>query len=82
MVFDESCWLDLVSYNSMIDGYVKNGEIGAARKVFNEMPDRDVLSWNCLIAGYVGVGDLDAASFCNPFSFIINLTCSTSSHLP
>lgn len=62
MVFDGSSSLDLVSYNSMIDGYVKNGGIGAARKMFDEMPERDVLSWNCMIAGYVGVGDLDAAN--------------------
>lgn len=46
----------------MIDGYAKNGETGAARKVFDEMPERDVFSWNCMIAGHVAVGDLEAAN--------------------
>jgi len=46
----------------MVDGYVKNGEIGVAWQLFDEMPERDVLSWNCMIAGYVGIGDLDTAN--------------------
>lgn len=61
-LFDASYVLDLVSYNTMIDGYVKNGEIGVARKLFDEMPQRDVFSWNCMIAGHVAVGDLVAAN--------------------
>ncbi|XP_028762459.1 pentatricopeptide repeat-containing protein At3g29230-like [Neltuma alba] len=45
----------------MIDGYVNNKEIGAARQLFDEMSERDVFSWNSMIAGYVGIGDLEAA---------------------
>lgn len=52
---------DSITYNSMIDGYVKNGMVVSARIVFDKMPDRDVMSWNTMIAGYVGNGDLDAA---------------------
>ncbi|KAD3067366.1 hypothetical protein E3N88_35246 [Mikania micrantha] len=36
---------------SLIDYYVKCGELWDARKVFDEMPVRDVSSWNALIAG-------------------------------
>ncbi|KAK8968395.1 Pentatricopeptide repeat-containing protein [Platanthera guangdongensis] len=52
---------DSITYNSMIDGYVKNGMVVSARTVFEKMPDRDVMSWNTMIAGYIGNGDLDAA---------------------
>jgi pentatricopeptide repeat protein len=62
LLFDASYVLDLVSYATMIDGYVKNGEIGVARKLFDEMSVRDVFSWNCMIAGYVAVGDLKTAN--------------------
>ncbi|KAI0504992.1 hypothetical protein KFK09_015949 [Dendrobium nobile] len=52
---------DTVTYNSMIDGYIKNGRIADARKVFDEMPAQDVVSWNTMIAGYVNKGDMDGA---------------------
>ncbi|GAU24798.1 hypothetical protein TSUD_157110 [Trifolium subterraneum] len=52
LLFDASYVLDLVSYNTMIDGYVKNGEIGVARKLFDEM---NVVSWNSLLALHVRV---------------------------
>lgn len=52
---------DAVTYNSMIDGYARNGKLADARKVFDEMPDADVVSWNTMIAGYIGNGDIAAA---------------------
>ncbi|KAJ7952636.1 Pentatricopeptide repeat-containing protein [Quillaja saponaria] len=61
LVFDAGFGLALVSYNSMIDGYIKNGEVTAARELFNGMPERDVFSWNSTIAGYVRLGDMEAA---------------------
>ncbi|KAL6979823.1 hypothetical protein U1Q18_021479 [Sarracenia purpurea var. burkii] len=39
----------------------KNGELGVARGIFNEMPERDAFSWNSIIAGYVAIGDIEAA---------------------
>ncbi|KAG0475694.1 hypothetical protein HPP92_015380 [Vanilla planifolia] len=62
-MFASCAWAecDTVSYNSMIDGYVKSGMLCAARKMFDQMPVRDLFSWNVLIAGYAGNGDMDAA---------------------
>ena len=50
-VFNLSPESDLVTWHSMIDGHVKNGEVGVARGVFDGMPERDVFSWNLMIAG-------------------------------
>ncbi|KAL3497690.1 hypothetical protein ACH5RR_040422 [Cinchona calisaya] len=60
-VFDMSSDWDLVTWNTMIDGYVKNGEVGFARQIFDAMRERDVFSWNAIISGYVRVGDMEAA---------------------
>lgn len=52
---------DVVSWNAMIDGYVKRGEMGHARMVFDRMVCRDVISWNTMINGYAIVGKIDEA---------------------
>jgi len=53
-VFDRMPKRDSVSYNSMIDGYVKGGRIDLARVVFDCIPleERNLISWNSLIRGY------------------------------
>ncbi|KAI3777708.1 hypothetical protein L1987_47510 [Smallanthus sonchifolius] len=53
-VFDESPERDVVSYNVILDGFIKGGEIGRARKVFDEMPVRvrDAATWGTMLAGY------------------------------
>ena len=38
--------------NSLVDMYMKTGNIGDGRRVFDEMGDRDVVSWNSLLTGY------------------------------
>ncbi|CBI29077.3 unnamed protein product, partial [Vitis vinifera] len=47
---------DVVSWNAMIDGYVKHVEMGHARMVFDRMVCRDVISWNTMINGYAICG--------------------------
>lgn len=56
--------------NALISVYVKcalsplvssSALMGAARRVFDEMPERDELSWTTIITGYVRIHDLDAA---------------------
>lgn len=41
--------------------YVKGGQLGDARKVFDEMSERDASSWNALINGYMKAGDVGDA---------------------
>ncbi|GAA0184628.1 hypothetical protein LIER_31916 [Lithospermum erythrorhizon] len=48
---------DVFVCNTLIDMYVKCGELGDARKVFDEMPKRDVISWTTLIVAYMKKGD-------------------------
>lgn len=43
--------------NSLIHLYVKCGQLGLARNVFDAMPLRNVVSWNALMAGYLHTGD-------------------------
>ncbi|CAK7347903.1 unnamed protein product [Dovyalis caffra] len=53
-MFDRMSKRDSVSYNSLIDGYVKGGRIDLARVVFDCIPveERNLISWNSLISGY------------------------------
>ncbi|PKA51350.1 Pentatricopeptide repeat-containing protein [Apostasia shenzhenica] len=53
--------IDVVSWNTMINGYVKVGELDAARKLFDEMPVKNEVSWSAIIGAYVENGELDVA---------------------
>lgn len=52
-LFDEMPNKNLVSWNSMLDCYVKCREVLLARELFDKMPERDVVSWSSMIDGYV-----------------------------
>ncbi|KAL5723023.1 Pentatricopeptide repeat-containing protein [Ranunculus cassubicifolius] len=52
---------DVVSWNSMMAGLIKSGEMGDALRLFEQMPERDVVSWNTVLSGYVKEGELNAA---------------------
>ncbi|KAJ9549265.1 hypothetical protein OSB04_021808 [Centaurea solstitialis] len=56
-LFDEMPDRNLVSWNSILDCYVKCKEVSLAREVFDSMPDRDVVSWSSMIDGYVKCGE-------------------------
>ncbi|CAA0841501.1 Putative pentatricopeptide repeat-containing protein [Striga hermonthica] len=53
---------DMYVATSLIDMYVKCGQSGSARRLFDEMPVRDVSSWNVLISGYMRAGAIDLAT--------------------
>ncbi|KAJ8748964.1 hypothetical protein K2173_013402 [Erythroxylum novogranatense] len=58
-VFDWMKIRDSVSYNTMIDGYVKGGKMDLARDLFDliAMEERSLISWNSLISGYAQLED-------------------------
>ena len=43
---------DLFLSNSLINVYVRAGELMSARKLLDEMPGRNPVTWACLISGY------------------------------
>ncbi|XP_058092997.1 pentatricopeptide repeat-containing protein At3g26782, mitochondrial [Magnolia sinica] len=47
---------DVFVSSALVDMYAKCGELGDARKVFDEMPHRNVVSWTSMIVGYVQNG--------------------------
>ncbi|ERM94567.1 hypothetical protein AMTR_s00010p00267800 [Amborella trichopoda] len=51
-VFNEVTRRDVVSWSSLVVGYVRNRDLDSAKELFLEMPERDVVSWTALIAGY------------------------------
>ncbi|XP_050372959.1 pentatricopeptide repeat-containing protein At4g31070, mitochondrial [Argentina anserina] len=52
---------DSVVSNSLISLYAKLALVGAARQVFDEMPERDVITWNSIINCYIQNGHLKNA---------------------
>lgn len=53
-MFDEMPERNVVTWNAMITGYSKLGDVKSARSVFDSMPMRDVASWSAMINGYLG----------------------------
>ncbi|EXB79176.1 hypothetical protein L484_001295 [Morus notabilis] len=48
----------------MLACFVRDGQIGVAEKMFDEMPERDVVSWSTMVTGYVQNGCLEAVLDC------------------
>ncbi|XP_031391579.1 pentatricopeptide repeat-containing protein At3g62890-like [Punica granatum] len=64
-VFNESGQSrDVVTWNAMITGLARDGQIDVAQKMFDEMPERDVISWTAMITGYVQNGKLEEGLQC------------------
>lgn len=60
-LFEKMGERDTVSWNSMLGGLVKAGELRDARKLFDEMPQRDLISWNTMLDGYARCRDMSKA---------------------
>lgn len=55
-VFDEMAERDACSWNTLIAGYSKKGQLDEARRLFDKMHDKDNFSWSTMISGYVHHG--------------------------
>ncbi|CAN0897271.1 Pentatricopeptide repeat-containing protein At4g18840 [Linum grandiflorum] len=61
-LLDEGCdECDVVCWNAVIDVCFKAGEVEAARKVFDEMPEKNIGSWNAVISGLAKCGKVEEA---------------------
>ena len=49
-VFDEMGERSVVSWNSLLAGYIRCGDVDGAMRLFDEMPERNVVSWTTMIA--------------------------------
>ncbi|KAJ4962776.1 hypothetical protein NE237_022715 [Protea cynaroides] len=56
LIFKSALDFDCHTRHSLITMYARCGELGDARKVFDEITDRDLVSWNSMISGYSKMG--------------------------
>ncbi|KAF8099245.1 hypothetical protein N665_0247s0028 [Sinapis alba] len=47
---------NLVTWNAMISGYARMGDLSSTMQLFDAMPERSVVSWNSMIAGFAHNG--------------------------
>ncbi|KAK7380363.1 hypothetical protein VNO78_32871 [Psophocarpus tetragonolobus] len=52
---------NVVSYTTVICGYLKRGRFEDALQVFHEMPERNVVSWNAMVGGCSQTGHNEEA---------------------
>lgn len=51
LVFGETGGTNVVTWNSLILGCFRCGDVDGARRVFEKMPERNMVSWTTMIAG-------------------------------
>lgn len=56
VLFDECVDFDVVSYNSMVTGLGRTGQVDEARALFDKMPERSVATWSTMISVYARNG--------------------------
>ncbi|CAN1198582.1 G-type lectin S-receptor-like serine/threonine-protein kinase At1g61370 [Linum perenne] len=67
--FQSSGMLTQVSWNSIIDAYMKSGDTDKAFLAFRQMPEKNLVSWTSMIAGYAQKGLGEEAL--NMFSYMV-----------
>ncbi|KQJ86793.1 pentatricopeptide repeat-containing protein At3g22690 [Brachypodium distachyon] len=55
-VFDGMPETTVVSWNVLLDGFVRAGDLDAAWELFVEMTERNVVSWNTVMVGFARLG--------------------------
>lgn len=56
-LFEEcSRLIDVVSWTSLISGYLNYGELDTACLLFDQMPCKNIVTWNAMISGYARFG--------------------------
>ncbi|KAK0577346.1 hypothetical protein LWI29_031657 [Acer saccharum] len=60
-IFNSMPRRSLVSYNTMMSGYLRNDDFDLAREVFDKIPEGDLVSWNVMISGYLRNKNLSEA---------------------
>eukprot|EP00257_Ricinus_communis_P021236 XP_015580668.1 pentatricopeptide repeat-containing protein At5g66520 [Ricinus communis] len=55
---------DIVTWNAMLAGFARDGQVAVVEKMFDEMYERDVISWNTMIMAYVHNGKLEEGLEC------------------
>ncbi|KAL3645122.1 hypothetical protein CASFOL_010302 [Castilleja foliolosa] len=48
--------LNMIAFTSLLDGYIKLGNLDPAREIFDSLDDRDVVTWTAMIVGYAQNG--------------------------
>ncbi|WOG91220.1 hypothetical protein DCAR_0310468 [Daucus carota subsp. sativus] len=51
-VFGDTCDPNVVSYTTLMRGYIEKNRFEDARSIFRAMPERNAVSWNAMISGY------------------------------
>ncbi|KAK6244834.1 hypothetical protein QUC31_011243 [Theobroma cacao] len=60
-VFEDTHQPNVVSYTTLISGYIRNKRFEEALWLFKEMPERNVVSWNAMIGGFSQTGHNEEA---------------------
>ncbi|OAY72503.1 Pentatricopeptide repeat-containing protein [Ananas comosus] len=60
-MFDGMPERDTVSWNTVIAGLVRAGDVKEARQMFDRMPERDTVTWNTLLDAHAKAGEMDEA---------------------
>ncbi|KAJ9539759.1 hypothetical protein OSB04_026265 [Centaurea solstitialis] len=52
---------NIIAFTSLLDGYLKQGDMKSAREIFDSLNDCDVVAWTAMIVGYMQNGFNDKA---------------------